>query len=467
MSSEHQENLTAIKLITSAIGSIASAVDNMSARLTAVENLSRNIQQTINMVAQRSLHGRRPVRCLFLVHNVESWDAYADIYDAMLKADDFKPSVATVNRWLAGPRGQYKDEHINHDELTRLNVPHIRLNMPNSYEGLDIIKALKPDIIFRQAPWEGTLPPGFAARELNFARLCYVPYGFMTVRRYVTAEIPDAADRNLQTDQTFHRLCWRIFCETEMHKEMFRKTAVRGADNVICSGYPKFDRLLQAKNRPPFWPIPAQDEKRRFRLIWAPHHSVESAWLNFATFPEMHQDMLAWARATTDFDIVLKPHPSLFDKLIDTQTMTQQSLNVFLDEWKSLPNTALVEGADYGPLFCGSDAMLTDGISFIFEYPLFEKPLIFLDNGRNVGFNEAGAVGVEAANTVKTFAEARALCEHLRLGEPDPKAGVRNKVLSLIHPYPNQSVRKILDSIREGLNQDENLEYQQINLRSP
>lgn len=442
--SEQDVILPAIKLVIT-------AMSNMEQRLAAVENLSRDLQQTVNMIARGPVGRKRPVRCVFLVHNVEAWDAFAEIYAAMEAADDFEPVVATVHRWLAGPPDLYKDEHINHEELQRLRVPHIRLNMANSYEGLDILKAMKPDLLFRQAPWEVTLPPAFAAPELTFARLCYVPYAFMMIRRYKTTEAATAECSSLQTDQILHRLSWRIFCETEMHKNMFRHTAVRGDQNVVCTGYPKFDRLVRAKEREPFWPIPAPDGRRRFRLIWAPHHSVKAAWLNFATFPEIHRDMLTWARTSSDIDFVMKPHPSLFEKLTDTGTMTSQALADYLRDWKELPNATIVEGADYGPLFHGSDAMLTDGVSFLSEYQLFEKPLVFLDSGCHVGFNEAGLVAIEAANIVKSFTEARTLLEKFCGGQPDPKASIRPSVVARLRPYPGQGAAKILEAIRDGL----------------
>lgn len=165
--------------------------------------------------------------------------------------------------------------------------------------------------------------------------------------------------------------------------------------------------------------------------------------------------MLAWARAANDIDFVMKPHPLLWGRLVEhKKVMTQEELDAFLATWKALPNAALVEGGDFGPLFVASDAMLTDGVGFLAEYQIFEKPLIFIDSGRHFGFNRAGEVVMESANTVKTVAEAKAICERLQQGEPDPKREIQKRNLPRFMPHAGRTAQKVLESIREGIAQE-------------
>jgi CDP-glycerol glycerophosphotransferase (TagB/SpsB family) len=317
---------------------------------------------------------------------------------------------------------------------------------------MDILKALEPDIIFRQSPWLD-LPPIFNPADINFARLCYVPYSFTAVKRIGKDEPKDTFSSLNHTDLYYHRLCWRIFCETEMHKEMYT-SSIRGGQNVVVTGYPKFDRLISAKSDAPFWPIEIKHtSKPRFRIIWAPHHSVTPDVMAFGTFVNTHKEMLAWARQSeNDYEFVLKPHPALVSEVVhNLKAYTQEYMNTYFADWNALPNTAIYEGGNYGPLFVASDVMLTDGVGFLSEYQLFEKPLIFLDSGCHFGFNAAGKIMIESANTIKSVAEARALCERLKNGDPDPMQAVQQAVLTKIMPYPGQSAQKILRAIRDGL----------------
>ena len=422
-------------------------------RLEILKNL-HDIKQTTGLIARRLAHKGAPIRCVFLVHMAEAWNVLAPVYEAMRKSDDFKPIAITCPRAMP-PDWQYAAEDDNHEELARLGVPHLRFNM-NENEALDLLKTLAPDLLFRQQPWDKMIQGAFATMELSFTRLCYIPYGYMAVKRFFGDPKVPEGNAALHTDQYFHRACWRIFCETEMHLKIHAENGARRGENVVFAGYPKFDDLLKRGRAAPHWPIAAKDGKKRYRVIWAPHHSIGSDWLGFGTFMSTHRDMLDWAKRDGDTEFVLKPHPHLWGKITGSyKTMTQEQLDEWIAAWKALPNAALLESGDYGPLFAASDVMITDGISFLSEYQIFEKPLIYVDSGRNTGFNEAGAALVESANTVKTIAEARALTDKLRKGEPDPMKEAQKKTLQRIMPWPEKSAEKILDTIREGLKKEE------------
>jgi hypothetical protein len=414
------------------------------------------LKQTLGLIARGiPTASHRPIRCLFLVHAAETWHALAGIYKAMCDAPDFEPIVATTHSRVTRSTDFTGEEH-NHALLESAGVPHLRFNMPDYYIALDIIKTLAPDIIFRQMPWEGLMPPAFNTSELQFSRICYVPYGYLTVKQFTPDEPPESSASKLHTDQYFHRMCWRIFCETDMHKTMYEKYSVRQGNNVVTTGFTKFDSLLESRNQAPYWPIESKDGKKRFRIIWAPHHSISKEWIGLGTFVEIHNDMYGWALKHQDeYEFVFRPHPSLYGELTTIRNvMDKNYLDSYLAAWNALPNTATMDTGDYGPLFNASDAMITDGVSFFSEYQVFEKPLIFMDSGRHLGFNEAGSVVMESANNVKTVEQAKTLCDYLRSGMPDPMREMQKMVLKRIMPYPGQTAQRVLTAIREGLEKE-------------
>lgn len=447
------EFITAQNAISTAlIKKLDSMEQTMQINAWNLQQQMHQIQQSVHLSTRQTARSKnRRIRCVFLISFLQSWNTLASVYYAMKASDDFDPIVISTARKRAKDTHVIFGEEQTHQFLESENIPHIRLNtgLPDN-NCLDILKALEPDLIFRQSAYHD-LPPIFNAADINFARLCYIPYSFTAVKRISHSEPIDATSSANHTDLYYHRLCWRIFCETEMHKSMYVDTSVRSGENVVVTGYPKFDHLVSAKERPAFWPIAS--DQRRLRIIWAPHHSVTPEIMGFGTFIETHKDILEWAKQYTDsYEFVMKPHPALVSEVVhEVKAFSQEYMDAFFAEWKSLPNTAIFEGGDYGPLFMGSDVMLTDGVGFLSEYQLFEKPLIFLDSGHHFGFNAAGNVMMRSANKFRTVAEVKHFCENLRQGGSDPMRESQQQVLSQIMPYPGQSAQKILQAIREGL----------------
>jgi hypothetical protein len=422
---------------------ISALQKELEQRTAVMLHAMHSVRQSVHALQRTRPAGKRP-KVLFLVHHLEAWDALAGVHDALKQAEDFVPLVASIPRRMFDT-GLMGDEARVSAGLDDHGVPHLRLNM-DSFEALDIIRAIAPEIIFRQSPWEADVPPGFRTAELSMARLCYVPYGMMTARF-----------EQRQFDQYFHRMCWRYFCATEAEGALFARHAVRGGAQAVVTGYPKFDHLLQAANAPDAWPI--GQGARNTRIVWAPHHSVEQGGLGFSTFAETMMPVLEAAATDPALEIVLKPHPALFERCRQYRLVPPDVLEGFLEAWRMLPNTLLVEGNDYGPLFAASDAMVTDGVSPFSEYMLFDKPLIWIDSGRHVGFNEAGALLQQGMYRVPDWAGAAALIERvvrgtrdeLVRGTRDELAAQRRAVIAALLPYPGQAAARIVQALRDGL----------------
>lgn len=420
---------------------------NLDARFQGtVSHHVHQISQTLNLIARRQTRANQSIRCVFLVHHIAVWDALVNVYQAMADAPDFDPIVITLPHCFNKER-TFTGETAVHDALQTAGIPHLRFNMANSFEGLDTLKVLEPDIIFRQSPWDADVPPAFATSEINFARLCYVSYGYQTIQK-------DSVGSHYDADQTYHRACWRIFCMSEKNLALIANNSLLRGRNAVLTGYPKFDRLVEAKSRP-FWPI--DRGKRHFRVIWGAHHSVkQDEWDGFGMFPLIFREMLEWARRNQDVEIAFKPHPMLFESCAQG-LLTREAMNRFKTDWQTLPNTAFVEGGDYGPLFAASDAMISDGISFFSEYQLFDKPLVYLDSQKHSKFNPAGAVLLQGMYRAVTLKDALSYLAQFKQDGKDPLKEARQSVIREIMPYPGESANRILAAIRVGLNEEKQL----------
>ena len=62
----------------------------------------------------------------------------------------------------------------------------------------------------------------------------------------------------------------------------------------------------------------------------------------------------------------------------------------FIEEINTLDNLSIDDDWNYINSFEWSDMLITDGISFIAEYPLTNKPIVFIENPNHMKFNQNG-----------------------------------------------------------------------------
>ncbi|GBR04555.1 hypothetical protein [Acetobacter oeni] len=405
----------------------------------------KGMEGTLNVVSSRSSRSRRPAKVMFLVHNMATWDSIADVHNEMAGHPDFEVIVASIPRRFPGER-HFSHEDETHAALDAAGIAHIRFHAGSN----DILKAIGPDAIFRQSPWDYDIPDEFSTQALSFSNLIYIPYyGFNLLEHFTS-------DRNAPdsySDLEFHRACTRIYCESDLTREMMSRRSRRGSDNMVATGHPKLERLRDCVNTPS-WPVRCAAASRRpARLIWAPHHSINGdGWLGFGTFRQTYRAMLEWAREDSDIEMVLRPHPALFTNLIGSGMMTESELDAFRSDWAALPNTAESDNGDYGELFSASDLMITEGISFLAEYLMFpEKPIIFLDSGHHAPFNQIGKMVADAAYVVSNVPDAlKVTIDYLVRGD-DPKKGAREAAFGQLIPASPGASRRIVQNLHELL----------------
>ena len=331
--------------------------------------------------------------------------------------------------------------------LSGLGVPHLEFADLEPGEGLKLLKLLKPDVLFSlNAHNADSIPPEYFVEELiTFTRVVYTDYsiGIIDDRGIKKPTIVDETTIDsiwADYDQGFHRKAWMLCCANEEQKRIYETTRHRGA-NAVVTGYPKLDRLVQRGREKQSWPI--KGSHRKFRLIWAPHHTLPGGWLGFGMFPHVCMDVLKWATNDPEIEIVLKPHPLICRN-------PRPDLDYFLKPWHALENTAIQTGGDYGPLMAASDAMLTDGISWLAEYQVFNKPLIWLDSGRHPPFNTLGKHIIEGAYPVRCINEAFAIVVEYNRGN-DPREPQRRESTRFLMPFPGASAEHVLAAIRARL----------------
>lgn len=398
-----------------------------------------------------------PIRVAFLTFYFEAWDALDEVWRIMAADPRFETQVFTIPRHLTGDAG-FGGEDKASEFLDHHGVPHRRLRglatgvAADAEADLAEFKAWAPDYVFVNYPWRRNYPPSFRPENLAaFTRVAYVPYYSLPL----VNEPGETGVAGHLYEQRTHQVASLIFTQDAAALDAYAHTD-RGNSHVHLTGSPKIDHLLRLANEGVGdWPIraaaPGPNQPlagRRFRLVWAPHHSYDNSWLNFGLFPEMHSQMLGLALRHPDIDFVLRPHPFLFGTMVERGLLTEEAMDNWLQDWNDLPNTAIHTDGDYASLFKATDLLITDGISFLGEYPLVTgRPTVFLEKPDHWEFSPLGELAAAANIRITEFAGLENLLDEIRTeGLPDYSEAVA-RLRAAASPYPGKAAARIVEIV--------------------
>lgn len=350
---------------------------------------------------KRRARARR--RVVFMVHAPEIWSALEPVvHELQRRADRFELVFVALPRNYSGRVGPCTGLEDTVAFLRGRGIVPVALQGRHTADLIHLVN-LAPDVIFRQTPWDHHIPPVFAAPMLAFAPLAYVPYGMGTIEK-----------PKHQYDQPFHNQCEFVFAESQYHLERYQQHRTLGEHGVHLTGYPRFEAFIEqleqhaAAGTP--WPLPVPDDMPR--VIWAPHHSVERTWLNYSTFMDHHERMLAEA-ARGRISILFRPHPALAEKLVASRQMAAEQYAAYLAAFDATGTSGVDRDKDYIHTFAASDAMITDGLGFFSEYLLTGKPLIRTYKAGVEPMNHFGHWCAQAARVVEGGDALQAVLDEL------------------------------------------------------
>lgn len=319
--------------------------------------------------ALSKLKNKKRIKCVFLALFDSVWK-YDNVYRLMAGNERFDPII------LVCPMINYGEQNM----LMNLDASYATFkkkgyNVVKSYDSLaktyvDLKADLAPDIIFYTSPYKGLIDDRYFIDRYKNILTVYVPYFFST-----------NCDYNMSFNLPLHNMVWRRYLETNIHKKLAKERSFNRARNVVVSGAPGIDYLINKKYHPKDEWIEKSHVKKR--IIWAPHHTINPVGVIFySCFLKYADFMLKMAeKYKTSVEMCFKPHPLLRNKLCIF--WGEQKTEEYYDKWNQGCNTFLTEG-QYTDLFLTSDAMIHDSASFIVEYLYVDKPVLRTLNGENL-----------------------------------------------------------------------------------
>lgn len=132
--------------------------------------------------------------------------------------------------------------------------------------------------------------------------------------------------------------------------------------------------------------------------------------------------MLNFAKNNQDIDLVFSPHPALVTIMRNMgDEKIKKEFDDFIAEWNELKNTSYSIFSTYSSMFRAADLLIVDGISWLLEFQLEHKPIIFLERDEHLPFNESGIHISKGVNAIKDIELALDLIIQFKNGKIDSK----------------------------------------------
>ncbi|MBD3689652.1 hypothetical protein H8R18_00105 [Nanchangia anserum] len=420
------------------------ALDERLTRVEATADLTRHFSETgreiAQMIARRKIPRSR-ARVLFLIHHRDALYSQVPVIEAMRDDPDFDVIVASIDHcYPSDAEARYAGEAEVHQALTHFGIDHLRFASQSRWDDLMWIRTLDPDIIFRQSQWEPDIEAPFRTFEVRSARLALIPYEMANL--VDNPREPGAA--HSAVDNYFHKNAWAVFCVSEEWRDTWAaaEAPATGARQFYGTGHPKVQALRERLRQ-------SSTSERPFTVLWSAHHSIDDEWINFGTYPDTAPLMIELAHAHPEWEFIFSAHPALIAKLEE-----RPQLRDLRERWDELPNTRyFAGGGDYAAVFNDSDVLVCDGVSWLMEYQLTAKPVVFIERAHHAPFNDFGRVVREGTNVVTTGKELTTILEHVAAGGTDPAAQGQQRVRELLR-VDHDAVAEIVATIKTKLREE-------------
>lgn len=366
-------------------------------------------------------------KVVFLTFYYEAWDALAEVHQLMKRDSRFEVKVVAIDRRLTGETG-FSGAYNVSDFFGGLGVAHeVNADLGTLFGGAG------PDYIFVNYPWQRNYAPQYRPDQLaKVGRIVYVPYYSLPMTQEPVDGVNPATGF---VEHAPHLYSQRMHQLTSIDTRQFGSTKLDALVHEV--------EVLRARQ--------AGKVKARKRVLWAPHHSYSTHWLNFGNFARVHEDMLAWAAAHGEFEVVLRAHPFMFGTLVDREVMTKAALDDWLARWSALPNARVEVGESAAESFAVADYLVTDGISFLAEWPLAKGvPGIFMENPDHWPFTEIGSLAAAANVVVREVSELDELL--IGAGGVDAMPGRSAQIAALREaamPNAGQTAARIVEAVAQ------------------
>jgi len=312
----------------------------------------------------------KKIKVVFFCCEFATFPTYKYLYDKMINDDRFVCDLVHIP--FFHPDKKYnQNEEI--EEYFKNGYKEIKLSCNYS------IKENSPDIAFFLKPYD-LIPKEFYIDEIKkvVPLNIYIPYGM---------EIGSTMESmRYQYQLPLHDEAWFCVSYSKEHYKRASKYSKSKGKNFKFIGHPRMDLVnVDLSNTPEYIKIKELAKGRKI-VLWNPHFTIGKGD-NWGSFKEYGIAILKYFSKHKELFLLYRPHPFLKESLNLEYGNNSKKINDYNNILSNnLDNIYLDESGNYLVSMKVSDFMISDSNSFVPEYLIYEKPVIYTKKKNVTGF---------------------------------------------------------------------------------
>lgn len=376
-------------------------------------NVKRNIRKCYNTI-----------RVGFVVQEIQSWGKMAPIYEKMLTDKNFYPILLVV------PSYDFCDNKMKkasqYDEFA-IKYPGEEMYLWNNEMNIDDYLL---NYIFLPAPYDAYMPEGLKSSLLvRYALLCYIPYGHIGADNFIECN----------TEKTFFRNIYLNFVHTkktyDVFYTMFSDCVIHNSKIIKKIGYLPF---ADYNNRG------LSDDSQNV-ILWTPRWSYDPV-IGGSHFFEYKDFIFEVHRIFQDYQLMVRPHPMMFDNFVSKGLMTSDDITDYKTELVRC-GIILDENTELEDIARKTAILITDFSSIIPDFFIRGCPIIYCDSPV-IHLNEEYNYMLKGCYIAKNEEEIKHYLEII-IFQGDPLADVRMDIRNELLEHAKNGINDCLNLIKK------------------
>ncbi len=347
------------------------------------------------------------IKVVFICQYIPAWSKNKQLFETLKNDSHFEVILLCVpNRIHANKLDNVEDmSNDTYDYFSGHGYKEAVNALIGKNEWFDL-KRIHPDyVIFNRT--DRPMPVPYTSSMIaTYAKICFISYGGGALLK----------SEEYMFDKTLIANVSVQFAETEERKKIFESW-----NNILCKlglthsymcGRPSVENAWKAKNDiSPAWDF----SESNYRLIYAPRWTTEQYW-GGSSFLKYKNTLIQVADDNPDIDILVRPHPLMFDNFINSGVMNADEVNDYKIAVDSRDNISLDKEKEYLTTFWNSNVLIGDFSSIIVEYFVTGKPIIYLTYNDNIDYTDQMRKVLSCCYIVNNETELLEVIEQLKNG---------------------------------------------------
>lgn len=319
---------------------------------------------TIDNRIKAKVQNHEKINITFICYRPAVWGSLKTVYESLLKNQLFNVNIVSI------PKMSFDRSHIESEGAEEYFEKYNAIKGFSNGKYFDL-KALNPDFVFYQQPYNLVLPNEYQSSIVaKYARICYIDY-FSFNDNVKSFDVFYGC-----VPKDFMKSVSLYFVQSDIERELISKW-MEDTPNIvkyIKAGYPKYDNVDSLKGAESnIW----HSRNGMFRIIWTPRWCTNENNCHFFLYKDK---FLEFVKSNKQIDFIFRPHPQSWFEWNRTGEFTFDQANQYKAKYDEIVNAQIDNSKEYLKMFYSSDCLVTDLSTIIPEYLLTGKPIIYCDS---------------------------------------------------------------------------------------